>query len=78
MTDKTKPDTKQGEGDRESAERYNEATRDFVDSGKVDDAPDPAGQPEEAAEWAERKGKSRARELDPEVHRDYQKPTDRT
>lgn len=25
----------QGEGDRESAERYNEATREFVESGRV-------------------------------------------
>ncbi len=75
MSEKGKKDQVQGEGDRESAKRYNEATREFVEEGKVGKAPDPAGQPEEASEWAEREGKARAKELDPEVHREYDKPT---
>lgn len=53
----------QGEGDRESARRYNEHNREFVESGKVDEAarnaePDPE---------AEKAGRERAKELDPEV-----------
>ncbi len=39
MNEKTKRDDKiQGEGDRESAREYNEATREFIESGKVDEA----------------------------------------
>jgi hypothetical protein len=64
----------QGEGDRESAKRYNEATREFVQSGKVDDAAEYAEQDPEEAKESERKGRQHARELDPAVHRDYQKP----
>lgn len=71
-----KPDKMQGEGDREAARRYNEATREFVESGKVGDAAgQAAGQdPAEAAE-AEQAGRGRAKEQDPAVHRDYNKPT---
>lgn len=60
----------QGEGDRESAREYNERTREFVESGKVDEA---ARDTREDLD-AERKGRERAKELDPEVHRDYSKP----
>lgn len=67
----------QGEGDRESARRYNRQTREFVDAGKVDEAArKTAEQSDKEATDAERKGRSRAKELDPEVHRDYKKPTD--
>jgi hypothetical protein len=75
MTNQRNTDKPQGEGDRDAARRFNEASRDFVKSGKSENAPDPAGQPQESADWAERKGKSRAKELDPEVHRDYDHPT---
>ena len=59
----------QGEGDREAARHYDEKTREFVESGKVDEAardaePDPE---------AEEKGRERAKEFDPEVHREYKK-----
>lgn len=64
----------QGEGDRESAEEYNERTREFVESGKVDKA-QPGGEAGPEDERAEETGKSRAKEVDPEVHRDYEKPT---
>lgn len=60
----------QGEGDRESARRYNEDTRKFVKSGNVDKA---AGETAEDAD-AERAGRERAKELDPQLHRDYKKP----
>lgn len=67
----------QGEGDRESARRYNEDTREFVESGRVDEAAERARDqdPEEARE-AEEAGLERAREKDPAVHRDYDRPTD--
>lgn len=63
-----------GEGDRESARRYNEKTREYVKSGKVDEAAKQAGKqnPREAEE-SEHKGRERAREVDPAVHRDYRK-----
>lgn len=60
----------QGEGDREAARHYDEKTRRFVESGRVDEAAERATEDPEA----ERKGKERAKEYDPEVHRDYKKP----
>lgn len=60
----------QGEGDRASARRYNEKTREFVESGKVDKAARESGPDPDA----ERKGRERAKELDPQVHREYSKP----
>jgi hypothetical protein len=69
-------DEVQGEGDRESAARYNEATHEFVESGKVDEAAGKAqGQDPAEARDAEQTGLERARETDPAVHRDYSKPT---
>jgi len=66
----------QGEGDRESAKRYNEDTREFVESGKVDEAARKAGEGDkEEMERAEKAGKDRAKELDPAVDRNYSKPT---
>ena len=66
----------QGEGDRESARRYDEATREFVESGKVEEAAENAkGQDPTEARNAERAGRERAREKDPAVHRDYREPT---
>lgn len=66
----------QGEGDRESAQRYNEETRKFVESGKVDEAARNAGKGDkQEMERAEQAGKDRAKELDPAVGRDYSKPT---
>lgn len=68
-------DENQGEGDREAAEHYNEATREFVESGKVDEAAErAAGQDPQEARESEHRGKERAREEDPALHRDYDKP----
>lgn len=66
----------QGEGDREADRNYRQRTKDFIDSGRVDEAAERAGEqdPEEGRE-AEEKGRRRAKEKDPEVHRDYDKPT---
>lgn len=72
----SKDDKKQGgEGDREADRHYRERTRKFVESGKVEEAAEKAGEqdPEEARE-AEEKGRARAKEEDPEVHRDYDRP----
>ena len=66
----------QGEGDRESAKRYNEDTRDYVKSGKVEKAAKEAGKGDrEKMEQAEKAGEKRAKELDPSVDRNYSKPT---
>ena len=68
----------QGEGDRESARRYNKDTREYVESGKVDEAAREAGdQDPSEAESAERAGEERAKEVDPAVHRDYEKPEEK-
>ena len=66
----------QGEGDRESAKRYNESTQDFVKSGKVEEAARKAGEGDkEDMERAEKAGRERAKELDPALQRDYSRPT---
>jgi hypothetical protein len=70
-------DKTQGEGDYEAARHYREKTEDFVDKGKVEQqaedrrAVDSAEK--EELERAEQAGKSRAKEKDPSVHRDYKK-----
>ena len=65
----------QGEGNRDAAEQYNEATREFAKSGKVKEAAERATEDPQGSEQAEEAGKSRAKELDPDVHRNYDKPT---
>lgn len=56
----------QGEGDRESAKRYNEDQKEFVESGKVEQAREDRANvsPEEKEELreAEDLGKSRAKD----------------
>ncbi len=75
--DDKKQQDNQGEGNREAAREYNEETREFVESGKVDEAAEKASEQDPGeAEAAERAGEERAREKDPEVVRDYRKPTD--
>lgn len=59
----------QGEGDRESARRYNDDTRRFAKSGKAE----PAARAATRDDAAERKGRARAKAFDPAVHRDYGK-----
>ncbi len=64
----------QGEGNVDAARNYNRATRDFVESGQVDDAArkaDPRSSAEAGdLERAEREGRARARDEDPTVARD--------
>lgn len=65
-----------GEGDTSADRHYREKTKDFVKSGKVEEAARKAKEqdPEEARK-AEEKGREKAKELDPEVHREFDKPT---
>ena len=75
MSDKDKRVTSrnQGEGDKQSAKRYNEAQQSFVHSSRGQAAIDEAGEltPEQVAEGkrAERAGKARAKGEDPAVRR---------
>lgn len=52
----------QGEGDKESAARYNKEQQEFVKSGRVDDAAREATEDLDA----EREGRERAKAFDPE------------
>jgi len=61
-----------GEGNYEASKQYNEATKKFAQSGKVDPAAKAAAprNPKEAKdlENAEQQGKRRAKEEDPELY----------
>jgi hypothetical protein len=56
----------QGEGDKESAARYNKEQQEFVKSGRVDEAAREATEDLDA----ERKGRERAKAFDPEEEKD--------
>jgi len=65
----------EGEGNRTAARQYNEATREFVQSGKVDRQAEDArraveGKEREELERAEASGRERMKEEDPNVRRD--------
>ena len=66
-----------GEGDRESDRHYRQHTKEFVESGEVDEkarqATPSSKEEAEALEKAEEAGKERAKEKDPAVKRDYSK-----
>lgn len=63
----------QGEGDYESARRYNEATKDFVDAGRVDEAVKQAApktkREADELEASEKAGRDRSKGEDPAVER---------
>lgn len=63
----------QGEGDKASAKRYNEAQRQFVQSDRgqqaIDEAGDMSSEEARAAERAEAEGRARAKAEDPAVTR---------
>ena len=64
----------EGEGNRTAARRYNEATRDFVESGRVEESGERAksaieGDEKAELERAEKAGKHKIREEDPAVER---------
>jgi hypothetical protein len=65
-------DKNQGEGDRESARRYNEHVKEHIESGTSEQAADRArrdieGPEAEELSRAEQEGKKRIAEEDPEV-----------
>jgi hypothetical protein len=69
----------EGEGNRTAAEAYNKGARRFAASGRVGKAAKEAeaaveGKEHDELEAAERKGRSHAREFDPEEVREYSKP----
>lgn len=68
-------DENQGEGNRAAAREYNEQTRQFVEAGNVDVKAKEAARALDGAEAeqlreAEQKGRAKAMEEDPQVHRD--------
>lgn len=77
MNRKDQKDQNQGEGNREAAKRYNEAQQDFVKKGHVEEKAKKAREDVErdpaTYAAAERAGKARAAEDDPQLHRDYKK-----
>jgi hypothetical protein len=73
-------DRNQGEGNREAAKQYNKDTQEFVDREQVGERAQEAedaleGKEGEALRKADEKGRAKAEELDPQVHRDPSKPT---
>jgi hypothetical protein len=66
----------QGEGNREAAHEYNEEQQEFVEKGRVEKAAEQAKKAVDSEEGkdlerAERKGKDHAKDVDPNVKRDY-------
>jgi hypothetical protein len=81
MESSMKRDKVQGEGNYDAARKYNKATGEFIKSGKVEPAARgaaPKNSKEEAEmKAAERTGKSRAKEVDPALARNYRQGTKR-
>ena len=65
----------EGEGSRTAARRYNEATQASVKKQGHDSGAKLSDKERREAEAAEEAGKRRAKELDPEEHRDFDHPT---
>ena len=70
----------QGEGDRESADRYNKDLQRFVKTAQAKHAAREAVKAMDGPEGpelrkAEERGKARAKEEDPEEKRNYRKPS---
>lgn len=68
----------EGEGSRSAARNFNQSSKEFVRSGKVDRAAKSAkdaveGKEQKSLRSAEEKGRARAKEVDPAVHRDHGK-----
>jgi hypothetical protein len=69
------PGKNEGEGSRTAARRYNEATQASVEKQGREARSKLSDQERREAEAAEEAGKRRAKELDPEEHRDFDHPT---
>ena len=72
-------DRNQGEGNVDAARRYNDASEDFASSGEVEkhekERRSAGKETREQLKRAEEKGKERIAETDPNVSRDFHKPT---
>jgi hypothetical protein len=79
MADDDRLDQNQGEGNKEAGRRFNAREQKFVLSRRgqeqIQRAGDVSSEEAKALEKAERKGKERAREEDPQVHRDPTRPS---
>ncbi len=73
-------DANQGEGDIEADRRYRARTQEFVESGRgqaqIKQGVSVSDEEAKDLERAEREGRSRAKEEDPNVDRDYERPRD--
>jgi hypothetical protein len=75
----TKREDNQGEGDRKAARRFNQQSEEFVTSSEGKHAIEKGAglddkQAVRSAEKAEKLGRKRAKEKDPEETRNYKKP----
>jgi hypothetical protein len=68
----------EGEGNRTAARRYNEAAQKTAKKGVQPDAEPKSEQERKEMEQAEEAGRSRAKEVDPSVERDFKRPTKST
>jgi hypothetical protein len=75
----TRTEKQPGERDREAARRFNRKEREFVESkeGKkaIHDHPVKSTREGQSSESAEQKARDKAKEKDPQVTRNYQKPS---
>ena len=79
MEEKRKFGANQGEGNREAARNYNEATRKHIKKGDVQQQAQEAchaieGRDEDELKRAEKIGKSHSKEEDLEIRRNYKRP----
>lgn len=65
----------EGEGNRTAARRYNQAAEKTAKKGTQPEAEPRSDEERKEMERAEEVGRSRAKEFDPAVDRDFNKPT---
>ncbi len=65
----------EGEGSRTAARRYNEGARKTAERGTPETTEPLSDEERRELERAEQEGRGRAKEIDPAVGRDYDKPT---
>jgi len=69
------PQRNEGEGNRTAARRYNEGARETAEGGVREQPEALTDEERRELERAEQEGRSRAKEDDPALERDYTKPT---
>lgn len=76
---KPQRDTEHGEGNYKASREYNDATREFVKSGQVEQAAEKARprnpQEQEEMRKAEEAGRDKSKGEDPKLYKDGRKPT---